>query len=175
MFDVNYLKSLIRDIKDFPQPGIIFKDITTVLKDPLGLRMMGWELMQQYRTKGVTKVVGIEARGFIGGSVLAYELGCGFVPARKPGKLPADTVGIDYQKEYGTDTIQIHRDAIGPDDVVVIHDDILATGGTMKAAYDLVKSMGAKEIYISFILEIEALKGRANLPEGVEVQTLLSY
>lgn len=175
MFDENYLKSLIRDIKDFPQPGIIFKDLTTVLKDPLGLRMMGWELMQQYRTKGVTKVVGIEARGFIGGSVLAYELGCGFVPARKPGKLPADTVGIDYQKEYGTDTIQIHRDAIGPDDVVVIHDDILATGGTMRAAYDLVKSMGAKEIYISFILEIAALKGREKLPEGVEVQTLLSY
>lgn len=175
MFDENYLKSLIRDIKDFPQPGIIFKDLTTVLKDPLGLRMMGWELMQQYRTKGVTKVVGIEARGFIGGSVLAYELGCGFVPARKPGKLPADTIGIDYQKEYGTDTIQIHRDAIGPDDVVVIHDDILATGGTMRAAYDLVKSMGAKEIYISFILEIAALKGREKLPEGVEVQTLLSY
>ncbi len=175
MFDENYLKSLIRDIKDFPQPGIIFKDLTTVLKDPLGLRMMGWELMQQYRTKGVTKVVGIEARGFIGGSILAYELGCGFVPARKPGKLPADTVGIDYQKEYGTDTIQIHRDAIGPDDVVVIHDDILATGGTMRAAYDLVKSMGAKEIYISFILEIAALKGREKLPEGVEVQTLLSY
>lgn len=175
MLDENYLKSLIRDIKDFPQPGIIFKDLTTVLKDPLGLRMMGWELMQQYRTKGVTKVVGIEARGFIGGSILAYELGCGFVPARKPGKLPADTVGIDYQKEYGTDTIQIHRDAIGPDDVVVIHDDILATGGTMRAAYDLVKSMGAKEIYISFILEIAALKGRERLPEGVEVQTLLSY
>lgn len=175
MFDENYLKSLIRDIKDFPQPGIIFKDLTTMLKDPLGLRMMGWELMQQFRTKGVTKVVGIEARGFIGGSVLAYELGCGFVPARKPGKLPADTVAIDYQKEYGTDTIQIHRDAIGPDDVVVIHDDILATGGTMRAAYDLVKSMGAKEIYISFILEIEALKGREKLPEDVDVQTLLSY
>lgn len=175
MFDENYLKSLIRDINDFPQPGIIFKDLTTILKDPLGLRMMGWELMQQYHTKGVTKVVGIEARGFIGGSILAYELGCGFVPARKPGKLPADTVAIDYEKEYGTDTIQIHRDAIGPDDVVVIHDDILATGGTMRAAYDLVKSMGAKEIYISFVLEIAALKGREKLPEGVEVQTLLSY
>lgn len=175
MFDENYLKSLIRDINDFPKPGIIFKDLTTILKDPLGLRMMGWELMQQYRTKGVTKVVGIEARGFIGGSILAYELGCGFVPARKPGKLPADTVAINYEKEYGTDTIQIHRDAIGPDDVVVIHDDILATGGTMRAAYDLVKSMGAKEIYISFVLEIAALKGREKLPEGVEVQTLLSY
>ena len=175
MFDENYLKSLIRDINDFPQPGIIFKDLTTILKDPLGLRMMGWELMQQYRAKGVTKVVGIEARGFIGGSILAYELGCGFVPARKPGKLPADTVAIDYEKEYGTDTIQIHRDAIGPDDVVVIHDDILATGGTMRAAYDLVKSMGAKEIYISFVLEIAALKGREKLPEGVEVRTLLSY
>lgn len=175
MFDENYLKSLIRDINDFPKPGIIFKDLTTILKDPLGLRMMGWELMQQYRTKGVTKVVGIEARGFIGGSILAYELGCGFVPARKPGKLPADTVAIDYEKEYGTDTIQIHRDAIGPDDVVVIHDDILATGGTMRAAYDLVKSMGAKTIYISFILEIAALKGRDKLPDDVEVQTLLSY
>lgn len=175
MFDKDYLRSLIRDIKDFPQKGIVFKDITTVLKDPAGMHLMGWHLMQQFRTKAVTKVVGIEARGFIGGSVLAYELGCGFVPARKPGKLPADTVAIDYEKEYGTDTIQIHRDAIGPDDVVVIHDDILATGGTMRAAYDLVKSMGAKEIYLSFILEIEALKGREKLPEGVEVHTLLEF
>ncbi len=175
MIDKTYLKSLIRDIENFPKEGIVFKDITTVLKDPVGIHLMGWHLMQQYRTKAVTKVVGIEARGFIGGSILAYELGCGFVPARKPGKLPADTVAVDYEKEYGTDTIQIHKDAIGPDDVVVIHDDILATGGTMRAAYDLVKSMGAKEVYISFILEIEALKGREKLPEGVEVQTLLKF
>lgn len=160
---------------DFPQKGVIFKDLTTAFKDPRALHIIGWDLSQLYRDKGVTKVVGIESRGFIGGSILAFELGAGFVPARKPGKLPADTVSVSYEKEYGTDTIEIHRDAITPDDVVVIHDDVLATGGTMNAVYDLVKSMNPKKIYVNFIIEISALNGRANLPAEAEVSALLSY
>ena len=123
----------------------------------------------------MTKVVGIESRGFIGGSILAFELGAGFVPARKPGKLPADTVRMEYAKEYGTDTIEMHRDAIGPDDIVVIHDDVLATGGTMAAAIKLVKSMNPKKIYVNFIIELAALNGRAALPEDVDVTSLIVY
>ncbi|MDE6304227.1 MAG: adenine phosphoribosyltransferase [Paramuribaculum sp.] len=172
---MEYIKSKIRDIMDFPQKGVIFKDLTTAFKDPRALHIIGWDLSQLYRDKGVTKVVGIESRGFIGGSILAFELGAGFVPARKPGKLPADTVSVSYEKEYGTDTVEIHRDAITPDDVVVIHDDVLATGGTMNAVYELVKSMNPKKIYVNFIIEISALNGRANLPADAEVTALLSY
>lgn len=120
-------------------------------------------------------MVGIESRGFIGGSILAFELGAGFVPARKPGKLPADTVKASYQKEYGVDTIEIHSDAITPDDIVVIHDDVLATGGTMAACYELVKSMNPKKIYVNFIIELGALNGRANLPADAEVTSLIAY
>lgn len=174
-FTMEYIKSKIRDIMDFPQKGVIFKDLTTAFKDPRALHIIGWDLSQLYRDKGVTKVVGIESRGFIGGSILAFELGAGFVPARKPGKLPADTVSVSYEKEYGTDTVEIHRDAITPDDVVVIHDDVLATGGTMNAVYELVKSMNPKKIYVNFIIEISALNGRANLPADAEVTALLSY
>ncbi|MDE5727596.1 MAG: adenine phosphoribosyltransferase [Duncaniella sp.] len=172
---MEYLKARIRDIVDFPTKGVVFRDITTLLKDPRGLHIIGWDLSQLYRDKGVTKVVGIESRGFIGGSILAFELGAGFVPARKPGKLPADTVKATYQKEYGTDTIEIHRDAIGPDDIVVLHDDVLATGGTMAAAYELVKQMNPKKIYINFLIEISALGGRANLPADAEVTSLITY
>ena len=152
---MEYIKSKIRDVQDFPSKGILFKDLTTAFKDPRALHIIGWDLSQLYRDKGVTKVVGIESRGFIGGSILAFELGAGFVPARKPGKLPAD--------------------AIGPDDIVVIHDDVLATGGTMAAAYNLVKSMNPKKIYINFIIELTALNGRAALPAGVDVTSLISY
>lgn len=172
---MEYIKSKIRDIMDFPQKGVIFKDLTTAFKDPRALHIIGWDLSQLYRDKGVTKVVGIESRGFIGGSILAFELGAGFVPARKPGKLPADTVSMSYEKEYGTDTVEIHRDAITSDDVVVIHDDVLATGGTMNAVYNLVKSMNPKKIYVNFIIEISALNGRVNLPAEAEVSALLSY
>ena len=123
----------------------------------------------------MTKVVGIESRGFIGGSILAYELGAGFVPARKPGKLPANTVRKTYAKEYGTDTIEIHADAITPDDVVVIHDDLLATGGTMLAAYELIKSLNPAKIYISFIVELSDLGGPKVMPADVEVTSLITY
>ena len=120
-------------------------------------------------------VVGVESRGFIGGSILAFELGAGFVPARKPGKLPADTIRREYKKEYGTDVIEMHSDAITPDDVVVLHDDVLATGGTMAAVYDLVKSMNPKKIYINFIIELTALRGRDLLPPEAEVTSLIQY
>lgn len=170
---MEYIKSKIRDVHDFPKKGIVFKDLTTVFKDPRALHIIGWDLAQLYREKGVTKVVGIESRGFVFGSILAFELGAGFVPARKPGKLPADTVSASFDKEYGKDTIEMHRDAITEDDVVVIHDDVLATGGTMAAAYELVKSMNPKKIYINFIIELGQLGGRANLPQDAEVISLI--
>lgn len=169
------IKSKIRDIQDFPKKGILFRDLTTAFKDTAALQAIGSELSRIYRDRGVTKVVGIESRGFIGGSILAYELGAGFVPARKPGKLPANTVRKTYAKEYGTDTIEIHADAITPDDVVVIHDDLLATGGTMLAAYELIKSLNPAKIYISFIVELSELGGRKVMPADVEVTSLITY
>lgn len=172
---MEYIKSKIRDVVDFPKKGIVFKDLTTAFKDPRALHIIGWDLSQLYRDKGVTKVVGIESRGFIGGSILAFELGAGFVPVRKPGKLPSDTISASYEKEYGVDTIEIHRDAITEDDIVVIHDDVLATGGTMAAAYDLVKSMNPKKIYVNFIIELSALNGRNILPHDAEVHSLIKY
>lgn len=172
---MEYIKSKIRDVLDFPQRGIVFKDLTTAFKDPRALHIIGWDLSQIYRDKGVTKVVGIESRGFIGGSILAFELGAGFVPVRKPGKLPADTISASYDKEYGRDIIEIHRDAITEDDIVVLHDDVLATGGTMVAAYNLVKSLNPKKIYVNFIVELEFLNGRAALPADVEVTSLIKY
>ena len=172
---MEYVKSKIRDVYDFPKKGIIFRDLTTMFKDARAMHIVGWDLAQQYRDKGVTKVVGIESRGFIGGSILAYEIGAGFVPARKPGKLPADVVSESYDKEYGQDVIEIHSDAITPDDVVVIHDDLLATGGTMEACYNLVKKMNPKKIYISFIVELSALEGRKNLPADADVSSLIVY
>lgn len=149
--------------------------MTTALKDSDALRAISAELKSRYEGKGITKVVGVEARGFITGSILAHELGAGFVPVRKPGKLPADTISKSYAKEYGTDTIEIHRDAITEDDIVVIHDDLLATGGTMAAAYELVKSMNPKKIYVSFIVELSGLNGRKAFDNDVEVDTLLKY
>ena len=172
---MEYLKSKIRDVIDFPQKGIVFKDLTTLFKDARALHIVGWDLSQLYRDKGVNKVVGIESRGFIGGSILAFELGAGFVPLRKPGKLPADTVSASYDKEYGKDTIEIHKDAITENDIVVLHDDVLATGGTMAAAYNLVKSMNPKKIYINFVIELSALHGRDKFPEEAEVTSLITY
>lgn len=173
--ELEELKSLIRDVPDFPSKGIMFRDLTTLLKNGEALQVMSKALAELYRGCGVTKVVGIESRGFIGGSIMAYELGCGFVPARKPGKLPAVTVKKSYAKEYGVDMIELHSDAIQPGDVVVLHDDLLATGGTMRACYDLVKSMNPAKIYVNFVVELTALNGRAALPEDCEVTSLLKY
>lgn len=169
------LKTLIRDVADFPSKGIIFRDLTTMIKNPEALHVMGEELKRLYEGKGVTKVVGIESRGFIGGSIMAFELGAGFVPARKPGKLPSVTIKKSFAKEYGVDMIELHSDAITSEDVVVLHDDLLATGGTMVACYELVKSMNPKKIYINFIVELTALNGRSVLPEDCEVTSLLKY
>lgn len=169
------LKKLIRDVPDFPSKGIIFRDLTTMIKNPEALHLMGEELKKLYEDKGVTKIVGIESRGFIGGSIMAFELGAGFVPARKPGKLPSVTIKKSFAKEYGVDMIELHSDAISSDDIVVLHDDLLATGGTMAACYDLVKSMNPKKIYINFIVELTALNGRENLPSDCEITSLLKY
>ncbi len=169
------LKAIIRDVPDFPSVGIMFRDLTTMIKNGDALHVMGDALADLYKDKGVTKVVGIESRGFIGGSILADRLGAGFVPARKPGKLPSVTVKASYAKEYGVDTIELHSDAIGSDDVVVLHDDLLATGGTMNAACQLVKSMNPKKIYVNFIVELTELHGRDVLPKDVEVTSLLKY
>ena len=163
----------LREIPDFPIPGILFYDVTTLFKNAECLNEMIDSLYELYKDKGITKVVGIESRGFILGGALASRLNAGFVMARKPGKLPAETIEETYAKEYGTDCIQIHKDAITENDIVLLHDDLLATGGTMAATYRLVKKCGAKKTYINFVIELEELNGRKAFPEDVEVETLL--
>ena len=163
----------LREIPDFPIPGILFYDVTTLFKNAECLNEMINALYEQYKDKRITKVVGIESRGFILGGALASKLNAGFVMARKPGKLPAETIEETYAKEYGTDCIQIHKDAITENDIVLLHDDLLATGGTMAATYRLVKKCGAKKTYINFVIELEELNGRKAFPEDVEVETLL--
>ncbi len=172
---IQKLKDSVRNIPDFPIEGIQFKDVTTLFQDRENLRDLSDVLTELYKNKGITKVVGIESRGFIMGPILALDLDAGFVPIRKPGKLPAETIEESYDKEYGTDTIQIHKDSLSPDDVVLLHDDLLATGGTMAAAFKLVKRMGVKKIYINFIIELEQLQGRRLFPEGTEIETLIKY
>lgn len=172
---IERLKQSVRNIPDFPIEGIQFKDVTTLFQSAKNLKDLSEVLTSSYKDKGITKVVGIESRGFIMGPILALNLDAGFIPIRKPGKLPAETIEESYEKEYGFDTIQIHKDSLDPDDVVLIHDDLLATGGTMLAAYKLIKRMGVKKIYINFIIELELLKGRNMFPKDVEVETLLKY
>lgn len=169
------VKKEIRDVVDFPIKGIIFRDLTTAFKNPECMRFFEKEMYELYKDKGITKVVGIESRGFIMAPVLANKIGAGFVPIRKKGKLPAETIDISYAKEYGKDTIQIHKDALDADDVVLLHDDLLATGGTMKAACDLVKKFGVKKIYVNFLVELDDLYGRDVFESGIEVSSLLHY
>lgn len=165
----------LRNIPDFPVPGIQFKDVSTLFKNAQCLKIMMDELFEIYKNKKITKVVGIESRGFVAGAALAARLGAGFVMCRKPGKLPGETIKETYIKEYGKDTIEIHKDAIGLEDIVLIHDDLLATGGSMKAAYDLVSRFCPQKIYINFIIELtsEGLNGRRVFNKDVEVTTLL--
>jgi adenine phosphoribosyltransferase len=163
----------LREIPDFPIPGILFYDVTTLFKNAECLQEMLDSLYELYKDKGITKVVGIESRGFILGGALAARLGAGFVMARKPAKLPAETIEETYAKEYGTDCIQIHKDAIDENDVVLLHDDLLATGGTMAAAYRLVQKCGAKKSLINFVIELDGLNGRNAFPKDVEIETLL--
>ena len=165
----------LRCIQDFPVKGINFRDVTTLFKNGECLRIMLDELYEIYKDKGITKIVGIESRGFVMASALAVKLGAGIVLCRKPGKLPAETVQESYEKEYGTDTIEIHKDSINENDVVLIHDDLLATGGTIKAAWELVKKFNPKKCYMNFIIEIrdEGLYGRENIGDGIEVNSLI--
>lgn len=165
----------LRCIPDFPQKGINFRDVTTLFKNPECMQIMLDELYELYKDKGITKIVGIESRGFVMASALAIKLGAGVVLCRKPGKLPAETIQESYSKEYGTDTIEIHKDAINAEDIVLLHDDLLATGGTMKAAYNLVQKFNPKKTFINFIIEIkdEGLHGRDIFDKDTEITTLL--
>lgn len=155
----------LREIPDFPKPGINFYDVSTLFKNAECLNVIVDELYSQYKDAGITKVVGIESRGFIIGACLAYKLGAGFVMCRKPGKLPAETIQETYNKEYGTDTIEIHKDAISEDDVVLIHDDVLATGGTAFATANLVRKFNPKKILFNFIIELSEFKSSEKLSE----------
>lgn len=168
------VKQAIRNIPDFPVPGIQFKDLTTALRKPSCLMWMKEEIVKEYANKDITKVLGIESRGFILAPSVAMEINAGFVPVRKPGKLPAEVVEQSYAKEYGIDRIQIHKDALNEQDVVLIHDDLLATGGTMAAAIELVKKFNVKKIYVNFVVELDGLEGRKVL-EGVEVTSLIHF
>lgn len=168
------VKQIIRNIPDFPVPGIQFKDLTTALREPSCLMWMKEEVVKEYANKGITKVLGIESRGFILAPSVAMQINAGFVPVRKPGKLPAEVIEQSYAKEYGIDRIQIHKDALNEQDIVLIHDDLLATGGTMAAAIELVKKFNVKKIYVNFVVELDGLEGRKVL-EGVEVTSLIHF
>ena len=170
---VESLKSKLRTVPDFPIPGILFWDITTLFNDPEGLAETLDILYDMYKDKGITKVVGIESRGYVLGAALAARLGAGFVLARKKGKLPAETLSIEYSKEYGTDTVEIHSDALKADDVVLIHDDLIATGGTAAAIERLVRRFGVTKISVNFLIEIEELEGRKLFSPDVEVQSII--
>ena len=168
------LKNL-RCIPDWPKKGVNFRDVTTLFKSPECIKEINREMYELYKDKGITKIVGIESRGFVMSSALALELGAGVVLCRKPGKLPCDTIQESYAKEYGKDTIEIHRDAIDEDDIILLHDDLLATGGTMKAACNLVKKFHPKKVYCNFIIELvnEGLNGREGFDEDIEITSLI--
>lgn len=168
------LKNYIRNIPDFPKPGILFRDITTLLKDKKAFRAAVEALVAKYKNKKIDLVVAVEARGFILGGAIANRLGAGFVPVRKIGKLPAKTNSVTYDLEYGTDTLEMHHDAIKAGDKVLIVDDLLATGGTVSAVVDLVKQLRGKIIGIAFLIELSDLKGRDKL-KGYPIYTLIKY
>lgn len=167
-------KALIREVPDFPKPGILFYDITTLLKNPAAFRSVTDELTQCYRSRQVAKVVGIESRGFILGSPLAYHLNAGFIPVRRPGKLPADSFEVKYNLEYGSNSLAIHRDAIGMGERVLIVDDLLATGGTAAATLNLVRQLGGEIVALVFLVELTSLKGRDRLA-GHPVHSIITY
>jgi adenine phosphoribosyltransferase len=168
------LKKYIREVPDFPKPGINFYDITTLLKDPEGLEMTIDAMTEQCRGMQIDTVIGVESRGFIFGAPVAYQLGTGFVPVRKPKKLPHETASVSYELEYGTDSLEIHKDAVGQGHRVLIVDDLLATGGTAKAVVNLVESLGGKVAGVHFVIELNFLKGRSKF-EGYDVKSLIRY
>lgn len=175
MSNVELVKDKIRSIKDFPIEGIIFRDITTAIKDKDALREMINFLTDEFKNKGIDYVAVVESRGFVFGSTLAYNIGAGCILIRKPGKLPAETISEEYALEYGTDKLEIHKDAVEAGKNVVVIDDLLATGGTVNAACKLLKKAGANVKAAAFIIELEDLKGRINLPEDVEVVSMIKY
>lgn len=167
----------LRCIPDWPIKGVNFRDVTTLFKSPECIKILSDEMYDLYKDKGITKIVGIESRGFVMSSALAYRLGAGIVLCRKPGKLPCETVQESYAKEYGIDTIEIHKDAIDENDIILLHDDLLATGGTMKAACNLVRKFRPKKIYCNFIIELsdEFPNARETFGDDIEVETLLKF
>lgn len=165
----------IRTVPDFPKPGILFKDITTAMKDAQVLKFIVDDLYEYYKNKGITKVVGVESRGFVLGSILAYKLGAGFVLLRKPGKLPSETFKVEYQLEYGVDALEIHKDAISEDDVILLHDDLLATGGSASAALKLINKFNPSAILVSFMIELESLGGRPHLEGTQDIHSMIKF
>ena len=172
--DQEQLKDLIRDVPDFPKPGISYKDITTLLKDPVALKAATHSMLKPFAATGVECVVGIESRGFILATPMAIELGCGFAPVRKPGKLPAQTLKLEYDLEYGSDVVEIHADAIEPGQKVLVVDDVLATGGTMAAACQLLEQLEADIVGISVLAELSFLRGRDKLP-ALRLESAIVY
>jgi len=168
------LKARIRDIPDFPEPGILFRDITPLVKDPASLRLAVHQLLHPFLGEPLTAVAGMEARGFIFGSLVAWELGVGFVPLRKPGKLPYDVQSVSYDLEYGSNTLEVHMDALGPGDRVLLIDDLLATGGTAAASCELVAKLGAEVAACAFVVELDGLRGRERLPD-LRIHSLIHY
>ena len=168
------LRKYIRTVKDFPKPGIMFRDITTLLKEPEGLKATFNALVDFTEGLKIDKVVGIESRGFMMGAMIAEKLGAGFVPIRKPGKLPGETMREEYSLEYGTDAIEIHKDAVRAGESILVHDDLLATGGTARAAVNLIEKLGGKVIQVSFIIELSFLHGREKLKD-YDVRSLVNY
>jgi len=173
--DLDQVISSIRNVPDFPKPGILFKDITTAFKDAEVLHYVADQLYDYYKDKGITKVVGVESRGFILGSILAYKLNAGFILLRKPGKLPADTYQVEYELEYGSDMLEIHKDAIAKDDIVLLHDDLLATGGSAGAAMKLLDNFHPAAVYLSFMIELEFLNGRDKLQQAKDIHSLIKF
>ena len=169
------LESAIRDVNDFPKPGIVFKDITPLLADGNLFRLTTELFAETLQGESPDKVIGIDARGFIFGAALADRLGAGFVPVRKKGKLPWDTTGVAYSLEYGEAHVEIHRDAVSPGEKVILVDDLLATGGTASAAIQLVKELGGEIICVSFLIELQFLEGREKLDSDIRAEALLSY
>jgi adenine phosphoribosyltransferase len=169
------VKKAIRNVPDFPKKGIQFKDLTTALKNPAIFKFLIEELTIMYSGRGITKVVGIESRGFIMGGALAAAIGAGFVPIRKAGKLPSDKYSVNYMLEYGEDSIEIHKDAIEPGETILLHDDLLATGGTTQAALKLLHSFNPEEIYISYLVELNFLKGREKIGDEYDISALVHF
>ena len=171
---LEYLKNSIKSIQDYPKPGILFRDVTSLLEDPKAYALSIELIVERFKQAGITKVVGTEARGFLFGAPVALGLGVGFVPVRKPGKLPRETIAESYELEYGMDTLEMHVDAIQPGDKILIHDDVLATGGTAEAVCKLVEQLGGEIVQLNFLMELSFLNGREKL-KGKELFAAITY